>query len=155
MNLNKEKLGRFIIIIVALIITLIPIMWHFLSSESQLAVLASGKTSVNRIEFLKSFGWEVSSNVSEESVTIPVEFSDIYENYNDLQRSQGYDLRDFKGKTVIKYTYEVINYPHFSDDDLPLSVVANILVYEDKIIGGDVCSMELAGFLHGFELPSS
>ena len=155
MNLNKKKLGRFIIIIVALIITLIPILWHLLSNESQLAVLASGKTSVNRIEFLKSFGWEVSSNVGEESVTIPVEFGDIYENYNDMQRSQGYDLRDFKGKTITKYTYEVINYPHSADDDLPLNVVANILVYEDKIIGGDVCSMELAGFLHGFELPSS
>lgn len=155
MNLNKEKLGRFIVIIVALIITLIPILWHFLSGESQLTVLASGKTSVNRIDFLKSFGWEVSSNVSEESVTIPIEFGEIYENYNELQRSQGYDLRDFKGKTVTKYTYEVINYPRFADDDLPPNVVANILVYEGKIIGGDICSMELAGFLHGFELPSN
>lgn len=155
MNLKKEKLGRFIVIIIALIITLIPILWHFLSDESELAVLASGKTSVNRIEFLKSFGWEISSNVSEESVTIPLEFGKIYEDYNNLQRSQGYDLRDFKGKTVTKYTYEVINYPYSGDNDLPINVVANILVYENKIIGGDICSMELAGFLHGFKLPDS
>ena len=32
-------------------------------------------------------------------------------------------------------------------------VTANILVYENKIIGGDICSVNLDGFMHGFTPP--
>ena len=153
MEINKDKLKRFILIIIAFIITLLPILWQFFKGSEELAVLASGKTSVNRIEFLKSFGWEVSTEVVEENIVIPMEFNKVYEDYNKLQRSQGYDLRDFRGESATKFTYQITNYPKPADGDFPINIVANILVFEGKIIGGDVCSMELNGFLHGFKLP--
>ena len=53
----------------------------------------------------------------------------------------------FRGKTVKRWTYDVTNYP----DNRP-NVKANILVYDNKIIGGDICSLELDGFMHGFQL---
>ena len=153
MEINKDKLKRFILIIIAFIITLLPILWQFFKGSEELAVLASGKTSVNRIEFLKSFGWEVSTEVVEENIVIPMEFNKVYEDYNKLQRSQGYDLRDFRGESATKFTYQITNYPKPADGDFPINIVANILVFDGKIIGGDVCSMELNGFLHGFKLP--
>jgi len=153
MEINKEKLGRFFVIIIAFIIMLIPILWHIFKSEGEWAMFVSGKTSVSRIEFLKSYGWEVSSNVTEEIIIIPPQFNEIYKNYNEMQKQQGFDLSNFKGKTVTKYTYEVINYPKSASDEYAPNVFANLLVYEDKIIGGDICSMELDGFLHGFNLP--
>ena len=45
----------------------------------------------------------------------------------------------------IAITDEIENYPGQAE-----GVRANILVYKNKVIGGDVCSVELDGFMHGF-----
>lgn len=98
------------------------------------------------IEFVESFGWEVSSNeISVKELTVPAEFNDVYTQYNELQIAQGYDLTDYCSKIVSKYTLEVLNYP-----DLPNFIRANVLVYEDVVIGGDICSISIEGFVHGF-----
>ena len=74
----------------------------------------------------------------------------MYTQYNDLQLAQGFDLTPYRGKAVKRYTYEVYNYP-----DLPTGVVANLLIYKDKVIGGDVCTRALDGFMHGFSLEET
>ena len=45
---------------------------------------------------------------------------------------------------MTKYTYLVKNYPQEQD-----GVAANLLVYQGRIIGADLCSLELGGFLKG------
>ena len=69
----------------------------------------------------------------------------IYENYNKLQKSQGYDLSLFKGVTVTQYTYEVKNYP---TDEV---VLVHLLVYDGVIIGADVMSTAADGFMQGLK----
>ena len=76
---------------------------------------------------------------------IPKEFDDVFTNYNAIQKTQGCNLEKYAGKRCKRYTYVVTNYPGQTDN-----VRANILVYKDKVIGGDVCSLELGGFMHGF-----
>lgn len=49
------------------------------------------------------------------------------------------------GKTVKRYTYIIHNYPDETDQ-----VRANLLVYDGKVIGGDICTLALDGFMHGF-----
>lgn len=44
------------------------------------------------------------------------------------------------------------NYPGYEGADG--TVQANILVYEGAVIGGDVCSTELDGFMQGFDFPT-
>ena len=44
------------------------------------------------------------------------------------------------------------NYPGYENKDGVIR--ANILVYDGRVIGGDVCSVELDGFMHGFEKPT-
>ena len=108
------------------------------------------KTNEQRVEFLQSFGWEVSEEAEEiQEVLIPKEFDDVYENYNDIQKVQGCDLSKYAGKRCKRYTYMVSNFPGQSDN-----VRANILVYKGKVIGGDVCSTELNGFMQGFAMPA-
>jgi len=34
-------------------------------------------------------------------------------------------------------------------------VQANLLVFEGRVIGGDVCSLEAGGFIHCFEMPEN
>ena len=105
------------------------------------------KTNEDRIEFLRQFGWEVASEPKETAeVTIPAEFDKIFTGYNEIQKRQGLDLSDYKKKKVMRYTYEVTNYA--GADGV---VYANILVYRNRVIGGDICSADVSGFIHGFE----
>ncbi|MEA4831637.1 MAG: DUF4830 domain-containing protein [Oscillospiraceae bacterium] len=103
------------------------------------------KTASDRIEFLKKFGWEVDPEVIEISeVTVPSVFDAVYTKYNELQKGEGLDLSKFRGKKIKRYTYIIKNY------DYNGTVYANLLVYRDTVIGGDVCSADVNGFLHGF-----
>lgn len=107
----------------------------------------SASTNTERINFLKEYGWETGEEPIEISeIIIPSEFNDTYENYNNIQKSQNLDLKNYKGKRVRTYRYEVKNYPETEKE-----VYANLLVYNGMIIGGDVSSAELGGFMHGFE----
>lgn len=103
----------------------------------------------SRVQFLSAFGWELETEPAEVvEVAIPKEFGDVYLNYNEIQKLQGFDLTKYQGKKVKRYTYIVVNYPEH-----PENIRANLLVYKDKVIGGDICSLEAAnGFMHGFTL---
>ena len=105
------------------------------------------KNNEDRIAFLKQFGWEVSpEEIESEQVTIPSEFDKIFSGYNEIQKQQGLDLAKYKGKTMMRYTYDITNYPGYEG-----KVQANILVYRGKVVGGDICSADVNGFIHGFE----
>lgn len=103
------------------------------------------KTADDRINFLSQFGYTVESEPIESvEVTIPKEFDKVFAAYNELQKSEGLDLGRYKGKTVMRYTYKVTNYAGYSDP-----VYANLLVYKNKVVGGDICSADPSGFAHG------
>ena len=105
------------------------------------------KTNDGRKSFLSQFGWETSSEpVEEEIVTIPDNFDKIFTGYNAIQKQQGMDLEKYRKKEMTRYTYEITNYPDYDG-----VVYANILVYRDKVVGGDICSARSDGFVHGFE----
>ncbi len=95
--------------------------------------------------WLADQGWEVDPEpTGQMEVVVPARFDQIYESYNDIQKAQGFDISRYKGETVTKYTYLVKNYPQEQD-----GVAANLLVYQGRIIGADLCSLELGGFLKG------
>ncbi len=105
------------------------------------------KSNEDRINFIKQFGWNVEAQpLKEQEVIIPAEFDKIFAAYNEIQRAQGLDLSSFKKKNVMRYTYAVTNYPDYEG-----TVYINILVYRNTVIGGDVCSADVNGFIHGFE----
>lgn len=105
------------------------------------------KSNEDRINFIKQFGWEVEAQpLKEQEVIIPAEFDKIFAAYNEIQRAQGLDLSSFKKKNVMRYTYAVTNYPDYEG-----TVYINILIYRNTVIGGDVCSADVNGFIHGFE----
>ena len=108
------------------------------------------KTNEERVEFLESLGWEVCEEpVSERNIVIPQEFSSIYTSYNELQLAQGYDLSQYCGLEATVYTYTVENYTGYTGN-----VVADLYVLNFEVIGGDVHSLELDGFMHGLTVGS-
>lgn len=106
------------------------------------------KTNEDRVKFLGQFGYNVSSEpVESVEVTLPADFDRVFSGYNELQKAQGLDLSKYKNKAVMRYTYEITNYP--TDDGG--RVWANVIVWRGRVIGGDVCSANPSGFIHGFE----
>ena len=103
----------------------------------------------DRVQFLTSFGWEVVNSPAETSqVRIPASSSDVFTRYNALQKSQGYDLSDFQGKTVMRYVYKIKNYPGAT-----APVYATILISNNRVIGGDVTDTSATGVIQSFRMP--
>ena len=148
-KLDRKKLLIGFIVFVLVICAIVL----FFRKDGTSQTSAMGKTVKNndqRVEYLKSFGWEVDTEpIDEETVVIPRKFTNVYAKYNDIQKSQGFDLSEYGGMEAVRYTYKVLNYPGEKD------VVADIIVFRSNVIAGDVQSISLDGFMHGLEFPSS
>ena len=115
------------------------------------AVAAAPSGNDARVQFLKDFGWEVVTSPTQSGqVKIPEETTEVFDRYNNLQKSQGYDLSSYAGKNVMRYVYEVRNYPGATQP-----VYATLLVYKDKVIGGDVTDTAAKGHIRGFKMPET
>ena len=55
--------------------------------------------------FLTGLGLEFGGCEDARQVVIPAQFNEVYEKYNSLQRSAGFDLSRFKGRTADKLVY--------------------------------------------------
>ena len=107
------------------------------------------KTNEDRVAYLESYGWQVASEpIAVEELLIPEEFDQTYEDYLALQESQGFDLTQYRGERVKRYTYEILNYPTGE-----AGVQADLLLYRNTVIGGDVLSAEIDGFIQGLAMP--
>ena len=107
------------------------------------------KSNEDRVAYLESYGWQVSQEPSSvEELIIPESFDESYTQYLELQSSQGFDLTDYCGKRVKRYTYEIYNYPTGES-----GIQAGLLIYKNNVIGGDVLSPQLGGFIHGLSMP--
>ncbi|MBE6837071.1 MAG: DUF4830 domain-containing protein [Ruminococcus sp.] len=142
----KIKKSSFTVLVAAVLIIIIAVIMAVVAG-AQDGVTYQLKNEKQRQSFLKEMGWEVSPEYTEcKVVIIPEKFNKVYEKYNKLQKKQGFDLEKFKGKTVEIYTYEVKNYP-----DHEKNIVANLMIYEGELIGGDVSCIEIDGFMQGLK----
>lgn len=123
-----------------------------ITREASASALPSPKgvrSNQDRIDYLSAYGWQVSEEpLATQELLIPEEMDDSYTEYLALQNSQGFDLRKYAGKRVKRYTYEVLNYPTGET-----GVQANLLICKNTVIGGEVLSPQLDGFLHGLAMP--
>jgi hypothetical protein len=144
-----------VVISIGLLITLISIIPNggetvYAASDSNKSDVKINykniKTNDDRINFLKQFGWAANPEpVETVEIIIPKEFDAIYKKYNDVQKAQSLNLEKYRNKPVRRYTYE-IEYPGYNG-----TVYANLLIHNEKVVGGDICSAELDGFMHGFD----
>jgi len=149
-KVDKKKILLVIVAVAALILSGVLLLG---GDEETAAATAAPAVSNNdaRVQFLKDFGWDVTTSPAETSqVKIPEESSDVFDRYNNLQKSQGYDLTEYAGKKVMRYVYRVNNYPGATEP-----VYATLLVYKNKIIGGDVTDTAAKGQIRGFKMPEN
>ena len=133
-------------ILLLILLTLLFILWArvIVFEIRQGAKTQNLDTVLKRTACALSFGWQVDPGSEKcEKVRIPEKFGDVYKNYNSLQKKCGFDLSPYRGKTVFKYTYIVLNPPQNVKD----TFYVNILIYENQMIGGDVQTVALEGIM--------
>ena len=146
---NKKTIIGAMLVITALAVLFILLPGRAGQTNAVLNVSLKAQTNQQRIEFLSKFGYDVISEPKQtKDIIIPEQFDDTYNNYNELQKQQGFNLEQYKGKSAKSYSYAVKNYPGIESSEN--EVRANLLVYNGKIIGGDICSVRLDGFMHAF-----
>ena len=146
----RVDLKKILTIVGIIAAVILAVIWLF-GGTGDAAETAAPSVSTNdgRVNFLKGFGWDIAASPVESSqVRIPEESSEAFGRYNNLQKSQGYDLTEYAGKTVMRYVYKINNYPGATDP-----VYATVLVYKDQIIGGDVTDTSAKGVIRGFRIP--
>ncbi len=152
---SKKEIILLIVGILLFSAAIAYVLWPKGERETALLVqkgyTLDAENAEQRENFAEQFGWEIDSEpVEVREVVIPSQFGDVYEKYNQIQLEQGFDLTEHKGERVKRWTYRVTNYPNVVDD-----VYINILIREGKVIGGDVCSTALDGFMHGFSAQAN
>ena len=149
-SFSSSKFVKVFVPFVAVVVVSVVIFSCFSKKEKSNHLQVGSEfvsSSTEVVNYISSLGWAVSEEPDEiKEVVIPHEFNDVYLNYNEIQKAQGFDLTDYAGERVKMWTYTVTNYPGYEDKDC---VKINILVYEGCVIGGDVCSVELDGFMYG------
>ncbi len=133
----------------AVIVALILLLGGNNDSTTTAASTVSGNEA--RVQFLTDLGWEVTTSPKQSNqVRIPKEPEEVFNRYNELQKSQGYDLSQYAGKTVMRYVYQINNYPGSTEP-----VYATLLVYKNQIIGGDITDTAPGGLVQGFKRPET
>lgn len=97
--------------------------------------------------YLAALGWEVEPEPLEvKELVIPREFTGVYADYAALQAKQGYLLKEYGGMDAVRYTFRVRNYPTGEDN-----IVADLVVCGQTVVGGDIQSTALDGFMTGLK----
>ncbi len=146
-RVSKRRIAAAACVLIALICGL---FFFFRRPETAETLSASpapveANTNEKRVKYLEGLGWKVSQNPKESmQVRIPREPGEVFTRYNELQKSQGFDLSKLAGKTVMRYVYTIENYPGAADP-----VHATLLVYKDHVVGGDVTDTSPQGKIRG------
>lgn len=111
--------------------------------------LITAASEEERAEYLRSLGWEIETSPMETlEFMLPQPLNDSYEEYNALQKEQGFDLEPYAGMQVKRYSYRVLNYPNYPDD-----VQADLYLCGDVVIGGDILYCGDSGFVATLVFP--
>ena len=149
----KVDIKKVLLILTAIAAVILALILMLGDGAQDTAAAAAPAVSGNdaRVKFLQDFGWDVTTSpVESGQVKIPEEASQVFDRYNALQKSQGYDLSKYAGKNVMRYVYKINNYPGASEP-----VYATLLLHKNQIIGGDITDTSAKGHIRGFRMPEA
>ena len=105
-------------------------------------------TPEGRQKYLENLGWEIDpASEKRTDIVLPKSFGSVMSEYNDLQKHQGFNMEAFAGLSCTQYTYLVKNYPQSGTG----SVLATLYVRGRQVIGGDIHSASVSGFMHALK----
>lgn len=107
---------------------------------------AAGDADARR-EFLSQFGWKTEADpVAVREVIIPSAADESFSEYLALQHKQGFKPEALAGRRAKLWSYRITNYPGADG-----TVLANMLILDGTVIGGDISSAASGSFTLGFD----
>ena len=147
-KVNPKKI---FLVLAAVVAMILAVIWLWPAGDGTQTPTAKITTNDDRVAFLANLGWDVTVTPTETmQVRIPENDDAVFRRYNDLQKSQGYDLSAYSGKAIMRYVYRINNYPGATEP-----VYATLLIYKDQVIGGDVTNTAAKGAIQGFAMSGT
>lgn len=138
LKLSNRKIAFILFLFLAITVFAIALRIEACNKTEVHAVVCTNEEELRA--YIGSFELEL-GECRVDNVTIPYEFNDVYNNYNDIQLKQGFNLAEYKGQTVERYTFSVLNHTDGQD------VFAEVLIHNQTVIGADVYSTAIEGFI--------
>lgn len=143
MDLRKKQSVKACMLIITIGIGLILLIFLASPPSSPYANIQINDEN-DLVYFLAELGWETdSTNITAQNSILPEEFDAIFEEYNSLQLQQNCDLTAYAGKEITVYTIPIKNYGNTAE-----TVYATVIVHKNTVIGGDIHSAQMDGFMH-------
>ena len=140
----------FLVLIISVFIVWWVTIYNMDTSVPDLAVIAPKynfdniRGDADAVIFFKQFGFDIITPPLEcTEITLPQTMNAVYKNYNRIQEQIGLDLTPYLGKTVSRVTYELVDHPFDTTDQ----VRGNLLIYQDRVIAGDIMTIASDGFM--------
>jgi len=95
--------------------------------------------------FLKDRGWQTAESFSEAVIHLPETADATWKAYFSLQTENGFPMEAYVGRKIRHLSFRIENHPWGE------GVYANLYWCDGKIIGGDIMSPALDGFMHGLD----
>lgn len=122
----KVTAKKTIMFLVAVAVAIVSMVVAVRFSRNQTGMTDLGNDFGNqttRISYLNLCGLDAENEVQKD-IKIPCEFSQVYQKYNEIQKQQGFDLSDYRGKSVRLFRYTAGDF------------TAELIVDEDNLIAG-------------------
>ncbi|MGN1123034.1 MAG: DUF4830 domain-containing protein [Eubacterium sp.] len=146
LKLRPKTIFGILLTLTGLIVIALTFVSNHIEDTKSVSSVISASTDEERRAYLEGFGWSLDEKFETKELTIPEKWNKVYLDYNDIQKNQGFDLTEYKGRKVTLYTYSVNNF-----DSESKGIVADMLVCDGVLIGGDLCNTSAdEGFLTGF-----
>ena len=127
-TLTKKR----IFILLCVIVSVFLILIQFFSVKADYIDVS---TNQKRVAYITALGITLQNDeYSKKDTVIPLEFGNVYNKYNTMQKQSGFDLSGYKGQNVTIYTYNCDTYR-----------VVNLIVYKGRLKGGDICDLQIDG----------
>ena len=137
LSVIKMPKGSLALIILAAVVLASSLIVS-LKNNSGKVVAASDNLSA--LAYIESFDIDVlKEGLKEDEIKVPATFNDVYNNYNKIQKEQGFDLENYKGKTLKRYTYPMIN---IEDEG---SLFVEVLTFDGIVVAADIYSTNIGG----------
>lgn len=120
-KINKRTLLVFLLILGVLSLFTLEL---FVNSNKQSSIELNNFDE--RMSYIASLGYNAQEE-KESAVFIPNEVPEVFEDYNKKQQESGFNLLNFKGKTLKRYTYSC------SDN-----VTVTLFLYENILVGREI-----------------
>lgn len=146
---SRKKAGIGLLILVLAIVAALALGKTMPGTDPQEQPLLS--TNEDRVAYLESLGWTVDPEPVETlQFLLPETLEEPYLSYNQLQLAQGFDLSNYTGKQVTRYTYTVTNDPRCAQ-----GVQANLYICEEVPVAGDILCSGANGYQDTLVFPDT